>query len=146
MDQGVVTKNTEIVALSGIALPLPPDMHADADAILVYARFMRHLRHVPSSRKEIRILSAIQFTADLTGHSDAHVSKILVDQGLRAPRLSFPADFLHYADQALMRMDWQVGGPSPGLQELKAFWDAGGEDKFAGFKGEYGYAAYRVMA
>jgi hypothetical protein len=140
MDQGVAIKNKEHTAFSGVVLPLPPDLYTDHDNMAVYARFMRHLRNVPSSRKDIRVLAAIQFTADMTGHSDAHIGKILVDLGLRAPRMAFPADFLRYADQALLRMDWQVGGPSPGLLALKAYWDETGEDRFAGLKGGADYA------
>ena len=49
-----------------IALPLPPSSTAsNAEEMDVYARFMRHLRHVPNNRMEIKILSAIQFTADM---------------------------------------------------------------------------------
>ncbi len=110
----------------------------------IYSRFMRHLRHVPNSRMEIKVLSAIQFTADLTGHSDAHVAKMLIDLGLRAPRLAFPADFLKYADHALMRTGWEIGGPSPGLNELKGHWDKIGEDRFAAFRGDYSLVRERV--
>ncbi len=106
---------------------------------------MRHLRNVPTSRTEIKILSAIQFTADMMGHSDAHISKVLVDFGLRAPRMAFPADFLKFADAALMRSGWEIGGASPAMKELKLFWDANGEDKLAVFKGEYDYATQRVF-
>ncbi|MFN3701411.1 MAG: hypothetical protein ACK4VI_07815 [Alphaproteobacteria bacterium] len=122
-------------------LPLPPHNTEDLkDDMAVYARFMRHLRHVPNSRMEIKILSAIQFTADMMDHSDAHVAKILVDLGLRAPRMAFPADFLSFADQALLRTGYEVGAPSEGVRELKEFWDMIGEDKFAAFKGQYTYA------
>lgn len=120
------------------ALPINPDLYTHADDAAVYARFMRHLYCVPNRRMEIKILSAIQFTADMLGHSDAHVSKILVDMGLRAPRMAFPAEFLRYADQALMRAPWDVGAPGAGLIELKQHWDTIGEDKFAAFKGDYG--------
>lgn len=127
--------NTEVV------LPLPPSL-SDAkedkgDDMAVYARFMRHLRNVPNSRMEIKILSAIQFTADILDFSDAHVAKLLVDLGLRAPRMAFPADFLKYADGAMMRSGWEIGAPTRGLQELKTYWDKTGEDKFAAFRGDY---------
>ncbi len=119
-----------------ICLPFPPGMMAGGDDRTLYERFMRHLRHVPNSRVEIKILSAIRFTADMLGHSDAHVSKTLVDCGLRAPRMGFPADFLKYADAALMRSGWEVGGPSAGLLALKNHWDSIGEDPFAAFRGD----------
>lgn len=116
-----------------ITLPLPPAINQDQD-MDVYARFMRHLRCVPNSKAEIKILSALQFTADMMDCSDAHVSKVLVELGLRAPRMAFPAEFLAYADAALMRSGWEVGGPSTGLLELKAHWDSIGEDRFAAFR------------
>lgn len=129
---------------SNTVLPLPPEQLKQAEELDLYVRFMRHLRHVPSSRTEIKILSAIQFTADMTCNSDAHVAKTLVDMGLRAPRVAFPADFLKFADASLMRSGWEVGGPTKALGELKAFWDQIGEDKFERFKGEYPLVDTRV--
>lgn len=120
-----------------VVLPLPPQLPADGDDMMLYARFMRHLRNVPNSRMEIKVLSAIQFTADILGHSDAHVAKLLVDLGLRAPRMAFPADFLKYANQALMRTGWEVGAPTHGLIALQNHWNRTGEDKFAAFKVEH---------
>lgn len=119
-----------------VVLPLPPTS-GDRSDMAVYARFMRHLRHVPNSRMEIKVLSAMQFTADMMGYSDAHIAKILVDCGLRAARVAFPADFLDHADAALQRSGWDVGGPDASLSSLKDYWDEIGEDKFAGFKRGY---------
>lgn len=119
-----------------VKLPLPPELQQSGE-MKVYARFMRYLRHVPNSRMEIKVLSAIQFTADILDHSDAHVAKVLVDLGLRGPRMAFPAEFLNFADKALLRSGWEVGGPSKGILELKAYWDRIGEDKFSVLTGEY---------
>ena len=127
---------TDTAKTTTIALPLPPEMSADNE-MGVYAKFMQHLRHVPNSRMEIKVLSAIQFTADMMDHSDAHVAKLLIELGLRAPRMAFPAEFLTFADQALMRNDWDVGGPTSALYELQEYWNVSGEDKFAAFKGDY---------
>lgn len=124
------------VSNDNIALPLPPEKSCRVEMDL-YARFMRHLRCVPTSRMEIKILSAIQFTADMLDLSDAHVSKVLVDLGLRAPRMAFPADFLRHIDQALLREGYEVGAPSPAMKTLKDYWDHIGEDKFAAFRGPY---------
>lgn len=137
------SSNTEVL------LPLPPSL-SDAqedkgDDMAVYARFMRHLRNVPNSRMEIKVLSAIQFTADITDRSDAHVAKLLVDLGLRAPRMAFPADFLKYADTAFMREGWEVGAPTKAMQELKTFWDRNGEDKFAAFRREHTLLDERIF-
>ena len=120
-----------------VELPLPPELMAGREDMALYARFMSHLRLVPNSRIEIKILSAIEFTADMLDHSDAHVGKVLVDLGLRAPRMAFPADFLKFADFALMRSGWEVGGPSASLLELKAHWDYIGESRFPALSGEY---------
>lgn len=127
-----------------VVLPLPPDITAAPDDMALYARFMRHLRLVPNSRMEIKVLSAIQFTADLLDHSDAHVAKLLVDLGLRAPRMAFPADFLKYADQSMMRDGWEVGSPTHAMLALKAHWDRIGDDKLAAFRCEYSLLDERI--
>lgn len=128
-----------------VRLPVAPEIGQDQE-MEIYAFFMRHLRLVPNSRIEIKVLSAIQFTADVLDCSDAHVSRVLVDLGLRAPRMAFPADFLSYADAALMRSGWEVGGPSASLLALKTYWDTIGEDRFAAFRNEYSLAAPRILA
>jgi hypothetical protein len=117
-------------------LPLPPEDMKARSEMEIYARFMRHLRLVPNSRQEIKILSAIQFTADMLDISDALISKTLVDLGLRAPRESFPVEYLDFIDKTLLRSGWQVGGPTAGSAELKAHWDEIGEDKFAAYRRE----------
>lgn len=134
------------IAEGKVVLPLPPQsLASETDEHAFYAWFMRHLRQVPNSRMEIKILSAIQFTADLLGYSDAHVSKALVDMGLRAPRLAFPSDFLSFADSCLMRSGWDVGGPSASLLDLKRHWDSIGEDKFAAFRGDYSLLSEKTL-
>ncbi|GJL85265.1 MAG: hypothetical protein DHS20C02_10400 [Micavibrio sp.] len=120
-----------------IFLPLNPETSPEETDRIVHSRFMRHLQHVPSSRMEIKILSSIQFTADMLDYSDAHVAKILVDMGLRAPRMAFPVEFLSFTDSSLMRSGWEVGGPTAALIELKEHWDRIGEDRFATFKKQY---------
>ena len=97
----------------------------------IFDRFMRHLRHVPNNRMEIKILSSIQFTADLTNNSDAHVAKVLVDMGLLAPRMAFPADFLRFFDQSLVRSTWSVGAPSKAMLGLLKYWESLDEDRFS---------------
>lgn len=136
MQKHVAPKSTKISSSTQkqeerIVLPVPSLDISEKDAQAIYAKFMRHLRHVPNSRTEIKVLSAIQFTADMLNYSDAHVSKILVDLGLRASRMAFPAEFLRFTDNALMRSGWDVGGPTPALVDLKRHWDHIGEDKFA---------------
>ena len=119
-----------------IILPLPPLSPTASSERDIYARFMRHLRNVPNSRVEIKILSAIQFTADMMDVTDALVAKVLVDCGLRAPRSAFPTDYLDFVDQSLFRSGWEIGGPTQGALELRDHWDRIGEDKFAFYRKE----------
>lgn len=129
-----------------VHLPIPPAtaQYTAREELALYARFMRYLRHVPHGRMEIKILSAIQFTADMADVSDAQVAKLLVDLGLRAPRLAFPADFLKFADESLLRglNTHQSAGTS--LRALKDHWDAIGEDRLAPYRGGFDYAVARV--
>lgn len=132
---------------SNIILPLPPEQSDDLKfEMAIYARFMRYLRHVPNRRPEIKVLSAIQFTADMLDASDAHVGKVLVDLGLRAPRMAFPAEFLDYADSSFGRTDWAVGAPNNALQSLQNFWFKIGEDPFAGVKRQYSLLDEEIFA
>lgn len=115
-----------------IVLPLPPSLGDDSKFEMeVYARFMRHLREVPNSRMEIKIFSAIQFTADMMDHGDALIAKLLVDMGLRAPRKAFPITFLDFADKASTRTIWNGGSIPPSVSALKEHWHQIGEDRFA---------------
>lgn len=118
-------------------LPMPPLEIAYAVDTEIYARFMKHVRLVPNSRMDIKILSAIQFTSDMMDLSDALVAKTLADMGLRAPRRSFPESYLEHVDRSLMRSGFEVGGPCASAMEMKDHWDAIGEDKFAGVRREY---------
>ena len=119
-----------------VLLPLPPSLDAKFE-MDVYARFMRHLRHVANSREDIKVLSAIQFVADMMDAQDDEIARVLVDQGLRAPRVSFPANYLEFADNALMRDDWEAGAASTSLKDLRDHWGRIGEDRFAAFKRYY---------
>lgn len=110
--------------------PLEQAMRSGSE-LEIYARFMRHLRMVPNSQMEIKVLSAIQFTADMLDISDALITKTLVDLGLRAPRKAFPFSYLEFIDRSLLRSGWEVGGPTKSAAELKQHWDSIGEDKFA---------------
>lgn len=131
------SKSTTTSQPKDILLPLPPIDAQAKEEMAIYARFMRHLRHVPGSRKEIKVLSAIQFTADMLDYSDATIAKILVEMGLRAPRIAYPSEFLNFVDQALAKDGWEIGAPTQSLLDLKAYWNDIGEEKFAVFKGTY---------
>ncbi len=113
-----------------IALPMPPAMGEDSKFEMeIYARFMRHLRHVPNSRMEIKILSSIQFTADMMDHGDALVAKTLVDLGLRAPRRAFPVTFVDFVDKRIQRSHWELSPPPGPIVALKEFWERIGDGR-----------------
>jgi hypothetical protein len=124
-----------------IALPLPPMPGEEARFEMeVYARFMRHLRHVPNSRMEIKILASIQFTADMMDTSDALVAKTLSDLGLRAPRKAFPVTFLDFVDKSTARRHNGLGTPPPSIVALKEHWDRIGEERqTVGLYDTYGF-------
>ena len=117
-----------------ITLPFPPT-HAQADIDMeIYARFMRNFRQIVISRSEIRVLTAIQCTADIMDIQDAQVAAALVDMGLRAPRVSFPESYLECVDNALMRETHEIGSAGLPLRSLQHHWFMLGEDKFAAFR------------
>ncbi len=102
--------------------------------IEVYSRFMRHLRMAGHSREEIRVLTSIQFVADMMNICDTEVAAALVQLGLRVPRSALPQDFLDGIDSALMRDSADHGGPSKCVLDLRDHWSMIGEDRFAAFR------------
>ena len=120
-----------------IFLPLPPLDNAAKDVLEIYGRFMRHVRLAPNSNVYIKILSGIQFTADMMDLPDAYVAKTLADMGLRAPRKAFPESYLDHVDKSLMRHGWNVDEGAESSIDMRRFWDEIGEDKFASFKKDY---------
>jgi hypothetical protein len=114
-----------------IILPSTPNTSVESLEMAVYVRFMRRVAEVPNSRLEIKILHALQFTADMTGLEVIEVAATLVDCGLRAPRLAFPACFLAVADAALLRDRGTIGAAGSSLTDLKHHWGGLGEDIWA---------------
>ena len=123
-----------------VILPLAPskqepiNIKVHRSEMEIYARFMRHLRLIPNSRMEIKILSALKFTADMLDVADALVAKTLVDCGMRAPRQAFPQAYLEFADKSFLRKSWDLGSPNQDLNDLREYWNKIGEDKFAAFQ------------
>ncbi|MDB5492405.1 MAG: hypothetical protein JWO78_2254 [Micavibrio sp.] len=130
----------ETLTTETIILPLPPGPelrggHDGRFEMEIYARFMRHLRSVPNSRMEIKILAAIQFTADMLDTSEALIAKTLVDLGLLAPRRAFPGSFLDFCDNMLLRaaatkFSDDHSTPPQAVSVLKGHWDLIGENRF----------------
>jgi len=105
-----------------ILYPVPQANVDKAIEMDIYARFMRHLRLISHDQEEIKILTSIQFVSDMTASSEAHVSKVLVDYGLRAPRSAFPSDYLDYVDAAILKQRTVYGAPSDGKKNLVEYW------------------------
>ncbi len=119
------------------SLPMPSLQDRDATDMEIYARFMKHMRLVPSSVMDIKILSAIQFTSDMLDMNDAVVAKTLVNMGLRAPRRAFPESYLDYVDRAMTHMGWNVGAPCAGTIAINDHWNSIGEESLTGIRGHY---------
>ena len=96
--------------------------------------FFQCLRDATHSRPDVCILLAIQRTADATTNSDAYVAKVLVEAGLRAPRMAFPGEFLDYMTQALTCHPHHMGAANSHDKDLYAHWASIGDDPFAGIE------------
>ena len=120
-----------------VILPVPVMHTTSNEEMEIYARFMRHLRYVPNSRMEIKVLSSIQYVADMMRLSDSDVTRVLIDMGLRAPRAALPDDYIDHIDSALMREEWEAGSANTAIQSLRDHWITIGEDRLAGFRRYY---------
>ena len=130
-------KANDNFSVSRILLPIPTLQSMHSQEMEIYARFMRHLRYVPNSKDEIKILSSIHYVADVMRLSDEEIAHTLVQMGLRCPRAALPDSYLDHADNALMRESFEIGSASKQLRELQTHWNLIGEDKFAAFKKHY---------
>lgn len=125
-----------------------PDFQSSPDKIdrEIVQIFMQSFRDSDFSRDEIKILTAIGKTANVTGNSDALVSKILVDNGLQAPRMAFPQEFLDHIDKAsVRRVHHGLATISARYRKLMDFWVQTGEDPFAFAKGRQTHMTQRFM-
>jgi hypothetical protein len=138
MPSHLVSSKSNDNCKSSICYPIPETEQINNPLEMeVYVRFMRHMRCVANSKEELKILSSIQFVADMLDMSDSHVTKILVDMGLRAPRAALPEEYLDHADAALMRENGQMGCANKSLRDLQNHWLKIGEDRFAAFRKFY---------
>ena len=95
----------------------------------IYMAFIRAFREGPQRRMEVRLLTAIHRAADETDNSDAYVSRVLVDMGLMAPRLAYPADFLDHVDATIVR-DRPLRTIPASYVALTQHWAAIGEELY----------------
>lgn len=120
-----------------VILPVPAMHTTSNEEMEIYARFMRHLRYVPNSRMEIKVLSSIHYVADMMRISDSEVTRVLIDMGLRTPRAALPDDYIEHIDNALMRDEWELGAANASIRSLRDHWVMIGEDRLAGFRRYY---------
>lgn len=104
-------------------MPLPPEEGRFAHEC--YMKFMRHMNRIKGADMDHRILRGIQFTADMTDNSTAHIAQLLVEMGLRAPQNAFPQDFIDYMEERRDKPAWMLGAPTRSQIELDRFWATG---------------------
>lgn len=100
----------------------------------IITQFFQLLRDATHARPDVCILIAIQRTADATDNNDAYVAKVLVDAGLRAPRMAFPGDYIDHIISALTRHPNHMSAASESDKDLYAHWTAIGDDPLAGLE------------
>lgn len=123
--------NDPVIELPRATNPVKTDSRNRQDII---SHFFQCLRDAKHSRPDVCILLAIQRTADATTNSDAYVAKVLVEAGLRAPRMAFPGDYLDYITQALVRHPHHMGAATTHDKDLYAHWASIGDDPFVGME------------
>jgi hypothetical protein len=79
-------------------MPVPPIQ--DHPDYTYYQAFVHAMNRLPKNLNiSLKLRKAIEQSADHTITSPAHIARLLVDYGLRAPRASFPKSFLDFIDQ-----------------------------------------------
>lgn len=124
--------------LSDYILPISSANRESFEA-QICQRFLRSLREVFSGRMDLKILVSIRNVAQDMNCSEAHVSKILVDYGLRAPRSAFPQSFLKHIDEAMHMKPIMIGAASYSYKDLYDHWRV--VEGHGHIKTAYSYAA-----
>ncbi len=103
-------------------MPVPPSASSqDHDYYQAFVHIMNRLPRTLAIGAKLR--TAIEHTADYMRTSPAHVARLLVDYGLRAPRQAFPASFLDFVDQTPAPRDAIArASMDADVIELKDFW------------------------
>lgn len=104
--------------------------HSEREIVQI---FLQRFRDIPFPRDEMRVMQAIEKTANLTGYSDGVIAKILVDSGLRSSRISFPQEFLSHIDLLYLKKGRRNLSRKlkQSYADLKDFWQRSEENKFS---------------
>ena len=102
-------------------LPIPPS--ADSADYPYYQAFLHSMNRCEGRTIAGKIALSIEMTAELCQTSPAHIARVLVDCGLRAPRDAFPASFVEFIETP---PNAHASRPSGGFEldavELQDFW------------------------
>lgn len=79
-----------------VTMPVPPE--ASTSDMAYHQAFIRAMNAIESDDIPAKIYSAIDRAAVMTETSPAHLARLLVTYGLRAPRNAFPDSFIGYVD------------------------------------------------
>lgn len=117
-----------------ITMPMPPNV-ADRTAFDYYQCFIRHMNNTPFPDDTDKVADAICRTANDTDSSPAYVARLLVGQGLRAPKASFPDDFVYYVDGHIKRHNTPMSPINGDIADLVNGWGVAVQgNKSAAFK------------
>jgi hypothetical protein len=77
-------------------MPVPPG--PSSPDLPYYQAFVHAMNRTKAASIAEKLRHAITLTADLTKTSPAHIARMLVDYGLRAPKAAFPDSFVDYVE------------------------------------------------
>ena len=108
-------------------MPVPP-IETSAD-FAYYQAFVHEMNRVttPVAAPAIgeKLCQAIEATAVRMNTSPAHVARLLVDYGMRAPRHAFPTSFVDYVDnRPEPKMSILRAAQDFDVMQLRDFWAA----------------------
>jgi hypothetical protein len=102
-------------------MPVPPS-HSSPD-MPYYQAFVHAMNRTKAPSIAQRLREAIEATANTSKTSPAHIARMLVDYGLRAPRNAFPDSFVDYVESRPAPQNLVERAASKGdVIELKNFW------------------------
>ncbi len=77
-------------------MPVPPA--PSSPDLAYYQTFVHAMNRTKASSIAEKLRTAIELTAELAQTSPAHIARMLVDHGLRAPKNAFPDSFVDYVE------------------------------------------------